>query len=254
MATSLLTAKKLNFGYGKGAVLTDVSLEVKPGQVLALLGANGAGKSTLLRLLLGLEKPSSGEVLLAGRPLAKMPRRDIAKHLAYVPQHHVSPFPYLVEEVVAMGLFHQSGLFGRQGETAKARALAELDRFHLSHLAKRPYTQISGGQRQLVLMCRALMQGAKLLLLDEPASALDFGHQARLLTHLQSLAEQGFAVLMSSHHPQHAAAISQQVLMLKNGRVMAQGPTEQTLTAANISTLYDMTQSDLQRILGSQVR
>lgn len=241
----LLHGEQLTYGYGKQPVLNGVSLDIRAGEVLALLGPNGTGKSTLLKLLLGLYTPASGEVLLADKPLAQMSRREIAGHIAYVPQHHESPFPYTVRQVVSMGRFHAGGVFGRMSERDSDLVAKVLARLQIAHLAERRYTEISGGEQQLALVCRALVQGAKILMLDEPASALDFGHQARLLAQLRQLAEDGYAVVMTTHHPHHARMIAHRAVMLKSGLVMANGAPADILTPEAIQQLYDLSAQEL---------
>lgn len=241
----LLHAEQLTYGYGERLVLNGVSLDIRAGEVLALLGPNGTGKSTLLKLLLGLYQPASGEVQIGRDTLKQLSRRDIAKHIAYVPQHHVSPFPYTVRQVVTMGRFHAAGMFGRVSPQDSELVAQELQRLRIYHLADRPYTEISGGEQQLALVCRALVQGAKILMLDEPASALDFGHQARLLAQLRQLAEEGYAVVMTTHHPHHARMIAHRAVMLKAGKVMANGTPAEILTPSAIQTLYDLSEQEL---------
>ncbi|WP_052074594.1 ABC transporter ATP-binding protein [Shewanella mangrovi] len=241
----LLRAQQLTYGYGQRQVLNGVSLDIRAGEVLALLGPNGTGKSTLLKLLLGLYTAASGEVYIGQNALSEMTRREIAGHIAYVPQHHVSPFPYTVRQVVAMGRFHAGGVFGRMSERDSELVQQVLERLQIIHLAERRYTEISGGEQQLALVCRALVQGAKILMLDEPASALDFGHQARLLAQLRQLAEEGYAVVMTTHHPHHARMIAHRAVMLKSGLVMANGAPADILTPEAIQQLYDLSAQEL---------
>lgn len=241
----ILDAAGIAFSYRSQPVLKGVDLAVREGEIIALLGANGAGKSTLLRVLLGLERPSAGLVLLHGRPVSGYSRREISRRMAYVPQTHVCPFPYSVREVVAMGRFGRTGLLGRSGVGDRAAVDLWLERLEIAHLADRPYTQISGGERQLALLARALVQGANLLVLDEPASALDFGHQTRLLAQVGALARDGFAVVMSTHHPDHALMTASRAVLLKDGTVMADGKPGDVLDARAIERLYGVSRADL---------
>lgn len=208
-------------------VLRGVDLQVATGEVLALMGPNGAGKSTLLRLLLGLLPLQAGMLQLEGRPLAQWTRRELARRVAYVPQQHEPPFPYTVHDVAALGVLPHAGTPG--AARARGRIGPVLAELGLADLAQRPYTRLSGGQRQRVLIARALVQGARLLLCDEPDSGLDPGQQQRLLQILRGLAAQGRAVVLCTHHPAHARAIAGRTLLLRDGRVMAQGRTEQVL-------------------------
>lgn len=241
----VLDIQGVRFAYNRQPVLRDVSFNVHYGEVVALLGANGAGKSTLMRIMLGLMPPGAGTVLLQGRPLSSYHRREMARFMAYVPQYHVCPFPYSVRDVVAMGRFTHTGMFGSLSVGDHDAILAELERFHIAHLADRPYTEISGGERQLVLLCRAIMQGARLLLLDEPASALDFGHQARLLAKLKRLADEGYAVVMSTHHPQHARILAHRAVLMKDGYVIGDGAPADILSDAVIQNLYRISDEEM---------
>lgn len=235
-----LLARELAFDYRQRPVLHGVNLHLRPGEVVALFGANGAGKSTLLRLLLGLEKPAAGAILLDEQPLQMRRRRDIAQRLAYVPQAHVAPFPYRVDEVVLLGRLAANGLFAAPQTVDRKIADAALARLGIAHLAARPYSELSGGERQLVLIARALSQEARLLILDEPATGLDYGHQMRLLRILRSLAADGYGVLMSTHHPEHALIAADRVLLLHQGRIAASGPPAETITTAAIEMLYGL--------------
>lgn len=245
---ALLSANQISFSYGRNVILHDVGLRVNSGEIVALLGANGCGKSTLLQILLGLRKPAQGEVLLQGRPLSSYPRRQLARLMAYVPQHHSCPFPYRVRDVIAMGRYSHNGFFGRLSRSDEQQIDSLLEQFHISELAMRSYTEISGGQRQMVLLCRAILQGASLLILDEPASALDFGHQARLLRQLQQLADVGYAVVMTTHHPQHALMVASKVVLMKKGRIMGEGLPQTVLTDRQIAQLYDLTPEELRLV------
>ncbi|WPC72313.1 ABC transporter ATP-binding protein [Vibrio porteresiae] len=250
----LLTARHLAFSYGQTPLISDVSLQVAQGEIVSLLGANGAGKSTLLQLLLGFLTPQQGEILLGDKPMNNMSRQELASHIAYVPQYHQCPFPYKVHEIIEMGCFARNGFLGKQSKEDRSRALTLLEEFQIAHLAHRAYTHISGGERQLVLLCRALMQGAKLLLLDEPASALDFGHQARFLGQLKRLTQRGISVLMSTHHPQHAQAIAQRVVLLAEGRLIQQGTPKEVLTCAAMAKLYGLSAQELALVMTPAVR
>jgi len=211
------------------------------------LGANGAGKSTLLRLLLGLLEPAAGEVTLAGKPLSAWPRREVAQRLAYVPQAHTSIFPYTVLEVATMGRLPLGGLLRSPSRADVEAAEAALERLKIAPLAARPYTEISGGERQLALIARALCQGAKLMILDEPATGLDYGHQLRLLAHLHDLAAAGYGILMSTHHPAHAKRNATRVLMLDQGKIAAAGNPDEVLTAPRLAALYDVAVEEMER-------
>lgn len=238
MSPLTLNARHIRHAYHGKTVLHDANLELAPGQVVSLLGANGAGKSTLLRIFLGLLPPQGGEVCLAGRPLGDYPRRELARHLAYVPQVHATPFPYSVRQVVLMGRLPATGMFAAPSRPDQAIAEQAMARLGISHLAERPYTEISGGERQMAMIARALAQGSRLLILDEPATGLDYGNQIALLDLLRGLAADGYGILKTTHHPDHVLASSDRVAVLKDGHIIANGPPEEVMSGALLSELY----------------
>jgi iron complex transport system ATP-binding protein len=231
----------LDFAYRGTPVLQGLSLEVRTGEILGVLGPNGCGKSTLLRLLRGALSPSAGRVLLDGRPAHRQPRREVARLVAVVPQATAPTFPYPAREVVAMGRYARaenlSGGKSRTDRTAVERAMALTDTLHLS---SRPVTELSGGELQRVILARALAQEPALLLLDEATSQLDLDHRldvADLLLRLNR--EDGLTVVQVSHDLDLAAETSQRLLLLTaEGRVQALGSPEEVLTAENLRAVY----------------
>ncbi len=237
MTAPVLQARGLSFRFGERQVLHGVSLALAPGDCVALLGANGSGKTTLLRLLLGLARPEAGEVRLDGRPLEAHARRAVAQRMAYVPQAHAPSFPFTVREIVAMGRTPAAGWGGPR--TADAAAVSDaLARLGLADFAERSYAALSAGERQAVLIARALAQGARILLMDEPTAALDLGQQTRLMTLLAGLAGDGHAILMSTHQPDLALRWFNRAVLLHQGAVLSDGPPHATLTAETLSRLY----------------
>jgi iron complex transport system ATP-binding protein len=233
-----LEARDLAFGYPGQPVGRDVSLSVGPGEVLCLLGPNGAGKTTLFRTLLGLLPTQAGAVLLDGRPLAGWRRADIACRIAYVPQAHAAPFAYSVIEIVLMGRTAHLGAFARPSRADRATATDALATLGMLKLAQSEYVRISGGQRQLALIARALAQQAPLLVMDEPTASLDFGNQALVLRHLRLLRDRGLGIVLSTHHPDHAFATATSVALLHAGTVRALGGPEAVLTAGDLTATY----------------
>ncbi|MEJ2513832.1 MAG: ABC transporter ATP-binding protein [Gammaproteobacteria bacterium] len=233
-----LECRDLAFGYPGKRVGEHVSLAVGPGEVLCLLGPNGSGKTTLFRTLLGLLPAQGGEVFLGGDAMPGLARQEIARRIAYVPQGHVPPFPFAVEEVVLMGRTARLGTFAQPGPADREAALNALDILGIRDLAGADYTRLSGGQRQLVLVARALAQEAPLLVMDEPTASLDFSNQAVVLKELVRLADSGLGIVLSTHDPDHALSMGTRVALLKSGRLVADGTPGDVLTGDHLSQVY----------------
>ena len=241
----VLETRDLSFGYGRGAlaarVLSNVSLGIEGGSIVGLLGPNGSGKTTLLRLMSGVLTPSGGSVLLDGQPIPKMPRRDLARRVAVVPQETRATFDFTVLEMVLMGRYPHLGPFELEGAADLEIARAALAATGTAALEGRQFATLSGGEKQRVVIAGALAQASDMLLLDEPTTALDLRYQFEVLAVLKELnASRGTTVVVSTHDLNLVAALCEQVVLLKDGCVLAQGPTADTLTADNIRALYDV--------------
>lgn len=234
----MLEARALDFGYRGTPLGRGLNLVVGGGEALCVLGPNGAGKTSLFRTLLGLLAPLAGEVLLDGRPLFGLARQEIARALAYVPQAHAAFFPFTVADVVLMGRAARVGLFEAPNDKDRAVAQAALAKLRIEHLASAPYTQISGGERQLVLIARALAQEPRCLVMDEPTANLDLGNQARVLAEIAGLAAEGLSVLFSTQDPDHAFRCADRVALMKGGRLLAAGAPDAVMTSATLGALY----------------
>jgi iron complex transport system ATP-binding protein len=233
-----LTAHNLSVGYGDRVIGSGISLSVVPGEVLCLLGPNGAGKTTLFRTLLGLQPALAGSIAIDGVPLAYLKPADIAQRLAYVPQAHVTEFSYSVLDVVLMGRTARLRSFASPGSEDRRIALGKLASLGIRDLAEHDYTQISGGQRQLVLIARALTQGAPFLIMDEPTASLDFGNQAMVLARIRELAAEGYGIVLSTHDPDHALLLATRVAIIADGGVKTIGKPGDVVTAQTLSALY----------------
>lgn len=233
-----LHARSVDFGYSRELVLRDVTLRVAAGEVVSLLGPNGSGKTTLLKLLLGLYRPRSGEVLLDGKPVQFQDAKGLARKIAYVPQVHRMAFAYSALDMALMGRMPHKSFFSRFSDEDRSIALQALDRLGVADLRDRPYTEISGGERQLVLIARALTQGADTLVMDEPLNGLDYGNQIRLLEQISKLSREGYTFIQSTHFPDHALWIADHAVMLNHGAVVADGRPEEIMTDGSISRLY----------------
>jgi iron complex transport system ATP-binding protein len=233
-----LEARALAIGYGARVVAAGVEVALRPGEITCLLGPNGSGKTTLLRTLLGVLPALGGEVRLDERPLAQWPARERAQRLAYVPQAASGEFDFTVLEMAEMGRTPALGLFGAPRLRDRLAVLEALDRLGIAHLADRPIDAVSGGERQLAYIARALATHATHLLMDEPTASLDFANQALILDEIARLAREGASVLLSTHHPDHALRIADHALLLADGALVAAGPAVATLNSENLSALY----------------
>jgi iron complex transport system ATP-binding protein len=235
-----IAARALDFGYPGHIVGRGLDLSLEKGEVLCVLGPNGSGKSTLLRTLLGLLPALGGEVSLGGRAMGQMKREEIARAVAYVPQAGASYFDFSVEEMVLMGRTAHLGAFAAPGERDRAASRASLERMGIASLAARPVSAVSGGERQLALIARALASQAPALVMDEPTANLDFGNQARVLAQVARLRDAGASILLCTHDPDHAFQVADRVLLLRGGSAITLARTQEALTAENLTRLYDV--------------
>ena len=215
---------------GPRAVLDGVDLSVAPGEVVGVLGRNGAGKTTLLRVACGALAPDTGRVLLDGRALVSLERRERARSIALVPQDTQVPFPFSVAELVLMGRTPHLAWLGFESAHDLDVARAALDRMGIAALADRSVLTLSGGERQLVMVARALAQEPRLLLLDEPTAFLDLRHRLEVLTVVRELAAAGTSALVVSHDLGVAARFCDRLVLLGDGRILANGPPRAVLT------------------------
>lgn len=236
----IIEARKVGFSYSETLVVAEASLALPQGSMGALIGANGSGKSTLLRLLAGLIEPLSGVVNFNGAPLSALDARQRAKHIAYVPQTPDVIFPFTALEVVLTGRSPYSGRFRFESEEDEEIALAALDALDAAHLAARPITELSGGERQLVTVARALAQQPKVMFLDEPASALDLKHRAQLTHSLRRLRdERNITVLTVTHDLMLLNNTFDMLFAMKCGRVVASGAPDAVLDDSLLGEIYD---------------
>ena len=235
----LLEVHDLTVAYGSRLALAGVDLRLEAGSVVGLLGPNGAGKSTLVRAVSGVLAGFSGSVTVAGDDLRKLPRKEVARRIAVVPQEPRFDFPFTALEVVVMGRHPHLG--GLAFESARDLEIARqaLARCGALHLATRPIDQLSSGERQRIVFARALAQQAPILLLDEPASFLDLRFQVALFDRVRELADEGTGVVAVLHDLNLAAEYCDRVVLLQGGRVVAAGPTAEVLTYKNLTAVYE---------------
>jgi iron complex transport system ATP-binding protein len=239
----LLRADNVSFRYAVSApeVLTDVTADFPSGTIVGILGPNGSGKTTLLRLLNGTRRPTRGQIALDGTALGQFSRRALAQRMAIVPQETRLAFEYTVIEMVLMARHPHLGLFELEGPRDFAAAHDALRATGTEHLEHRPFSTLSGGEKQRVVIAAALAQSSGVLLLDEPTASLDLGYQlevAALVTRLNR--DRGVTIVVSTHDLNLAAAICGRLVMLRDGRVIAAGETAEVLTPDNVARLYDV--------------
>jgi iron complex transport system ATP-binding protein len=236
---AILEAVGVRFGYDRGKeVLRALSMAVPAGRVTTILGPNGSGKTTLLRLMLGVLHPNSGEIRLAGKPLGHYSRRERSQAIGLVPQDEHIPFDFSVIEYVLLGRAPYLGPLEMPGEADRQVALHTLDTVGMVALANRPLPTLSGGERQLTTLARALAQQPQVLLMDEPAAHLDLSNQGRLLDIVRGLAVRGVTTVLTTHDPNLAAAVAGHAILIRGGQVLASGPPEITLTEDRLSATY----------------
>lgn len=248
-----IEVKQLSFSYGARPVLSDVSFSVEKGRLLSILGPNGVGKSTLFRCILGLLKGYSGEIRIDGADGKGLGVRELARRVAYIPQSSYPAFSYSVHDMVLMGTSSRSRTFAPPGREQEALAGEALERMGIAHLASRAYTQLSGGERQLVLIARALAQESPVLLMDEPTANLDYGNQLRVLQRVRALAEEGYTIVQSTHNPEQSYLFSHEILALRDGKVLAYGPPGDILTSGLVHALYGV-EVEVESLRNDQIR
>lgn len=233
-----LSVQDLHFAYGRHRVLGGVSFAAREGEMVFVLGRNGAGKSTLFKCILGHVKKAAGVIEISGVPLERYSPRTLAQRVAYIPQAGAPAYNYTVRQMVTMGRTAHLSPFSSPGAEDDAAVEAALDRMGILELADKGFEEISGGERQLALIARALVQQGSILLMDEPTAHLDFGNQLRVLQSVRGLAKEGLCVLVISHDPQHALRFGDRVLALENGTVRAFGAPEEVLRPELVRDLY----------------
>jgi len=239
----VLQLQQVAFRYGaeNGFALRDVSLTIDRGSLTGFLGPNGCGKTTILKLVAGVLRPERGTITFDGRPIADLPRRALARHLAVVPQETHPAFDYRVIEMVLMGRHPHLGAFALEGPDDLAIARDALAATGTAHLAGRSYMSLSGGEKQRVVIASALAQQPDVLLLDEPTASLDLAYQLEVATLLARLnRERGVTVVVATHDLNLAASICRTLVFVRDGRVIAQGATDAVLTGETIRQLYDV--------------
>lgn len=219
-------------------VLDKASLQLEKGKILCVLGPNGAGKTTLLSCMAGLLKPESGTITLCENKLETMSEREIAKRVAFVPQLHTPAFDYRCVDFVLMGRAPKIGVFGKPSEEEEDMCRKVLSEMGIEHLADKSYMEISGGERQQLLIARAIVQEPEVVLFDEPTAHLDYGNQHRVLERIKQMSEEGYSIIITTHNPDHALLLGDQAAIVSRDGKIVQGDSKDILTEALLSEVY----------------
>ncbi|MCR5795012.1 MAG: ABC transporter ATP-binding protein [Solobacterium sp.] len=236
----MIRVESLSFSYGDHPVLKDISFDAKKGEFLSILGSNGVGKSTLFRCILGLLPGYSGSIYLDGKDIRSLRPRQMAKLAAYIPQNTASVYNFSVADIVLMGATAWLSPLQSPGKKEKERAEWAMDKVGIAHLKDRCFHHLSGGEKQLAVLARALVQNAKVLMLDEPTASLDFANQLLVLTEVRRLSHEGYTVIQTTHNPEHAYTFSDRILTLKDGEVFCSGRPDEVIVPEVIGSLYEM--------------
>jgi iron complex transport system ATP-binding protein len=245
--------KEVDYRYSAGSreVLKKVSFTVKEGGILSILGPNGAGKSTLLDIMAGLRSPVGGTAELKGERISEMKPAEIARIVGYVPQVHTPAFSYTVIDFVTMGRAPAIGILSRPGQADKEIAYAALEEVGVSHLADKPYTEISGGERQQVTIARAVCQNPEVILFDEPTAHLDYGNQHRILRLIKKLTGGKRSAVITTHNPDHALLLGGRAAIISSDGILIEGESDEIITEARLIDIY---KSDMRLLYSNEMK
>ena len=233
--------RSITFSYDTSRTILDgVTTSIDTGDLITLLGPNGTGKSTLLNCISGILKPSSGRVVLDGRDIREMTVREISRVIGYVPQNIQNNFDYTVYEYVLMGRVAHKRLLEYPDRDDREAANEAINTMGLGHLANRSFNRLSGGEQQQACIARALAQNPELIIMDEPTSALDFDNQVKVLKLAKNLSRMGYAVLMTTHNPEHALLLDSEAWMLDHDGKLSYGSSRELVNTEALSNLYSV--------------
>lgn len=235
----IMELKNISFAYpGASNIFNNVSFSVDKGQIISILGPNGIGKTTLLNCMGNLAAPTNGEILIEGKDMGNMTPREIGMNIGFVPQFIIPSFAYEVLDYVVTGCAPRLGTFEKPREKHYQTARESLEQMKISHLSQKYYTQISGGERQQVSISRALAQRPKVILMDEPTAHLDYGNQIKVLRIIKRIAGEGYAVVITTHNPDHALLLGGEVAAINPNGEFTFGSCEDVISEEFLSTLY----------------
>ncbi|MCL1849789.1 MAG: ABC transporter ATP-binding protein [Clostridiales bacterium] len=234
----LLEIEKLSGGYGGADIVKGVSWEADAGEIVCLVGPNGCGKTTMFRLILGMIKASGGHIKVSGKFMQSLSAKEMANTIAYIPQYHTPVFAFTVLDIVLMGRASYISSLEEPKAQDREAAFAALEKLGVAHLANRRYTSLSGGQKQMILIARAICQSAKIFVMDEPGASLDYANQHLLMQVITELAGEGYCVVMSTHSPEHPLSVGDKVVLMHEGRLAAFGKPEDVIKPDILDTIY----------------
>lgn len=236
---TIINCSNIEFSYNGTNVLNGINLSIEPGQMIGILGANGAGKSTLLKIICGVLKPNTGDILFNNKSISAMDRREIAKGIAYIPQDPTYAFPFTVNEVVLMGRAPYIGRFEFERDIDQEIATKALESVGIYHLKNRLISEVSAGERQLASIARGLVQEPKIMILDEPATYLDVKHRTEIMNILKSLKEErNISIIAATHDIFSSLFYFDEILILKDGKILAEGKADQVITSEMLTLAY----------------
>ncbi len=236
----MITLKDISCGYGKKAILTGINICLKEAELTCLIGKNGVGKTTLFKTILGLLPPLAGEITFDKQAVQTLTCSEIAKQISYVPQAHGTPFPFKVLDVVLMGQHvHTSGFFGKPAKHNVDIAVECIQALGIEKLMHKNFSKISGGEKQMVLIARAMAQQPRFIAMDEPTANLDLGNQVKVLKVSQILKQKGYGVIMNTHSPEQALQFADKLIMLKKGGIAKVGVPSKIIHSDSVSELYN---------------
>lgn len=249
-----IKVQNLDFSYDrKRQVLKDISFSIDPGKMVCLIGPNGVGKSTLFKAILRQIHCYTGNIYIGGEDTSEMSAMQLARKVAYIPQSSPVTFNYSVFEMVLMGTTAGLSLFSAPGQKEKQTAEEAMDLLGISDLKNRGFSYISGGERQLALIARALCQQSKILVMDEPTANLDYGNATRVMQQIKELSRSGYTIIQATHQPDQAFLFADEVLAMKDGSIIAQGEPRDIITKELVEELYGV-QVEIESLYDDRLR
>ncbi len=236
----MIEVKDLSCGYGNRMVLKEVSFTGNPGDIICILGPNGSGKSTLIKSILGLLKPFEGKILIDNEDIENWNWRKRANKISYIPQSFSSTFQYKVKDIVLMGRTSYLNLISFPSKEDENIAEEAMEKLNILHLKNKIYSQLSGGERQLVKIAQAIAQQSEIIIMDEPTNNLDFSNQIIMLKHLKEWIKKGVTVIMATHYPEHAFLYGTKALLVKDGKVVEIDNPKENLKERDLKDLYNV--------------